>query len=44
MKLSGDFIGPKIIEKKHSNINGEVVVLKTLGLGIHIQVEGLTQS
>ena len=44
MKLSSDFVGPKVIEKKSSKINGEVVVLKTLGLGTHIQVEGLTQS
>jgi spermidine synthase len=36
--------GQKILEESKSPVNGKIVVLKTLGLGIHIQVEGLTQS
>ena len=36
--------GQKILEEKESLINGKVVVVKSLGLGTHIQVEGLTQS
>ena len=38
------FSGPKVLEKKKSKINGEIKVIKTLGLGTYIQVNGLTQS
>ena len=34
----------KILEKRVSGVNGRVVVAKSLGLGIYIQVMGLTQS
>jgi spermidine synthase len=34
----------KVLEKKKSKINGEITVVKTLGLGICIRVDGLTQS
>ena len=37
-------IGQKILDEKDSPINGRIVVMKTAGLGIYIQVEGLTQS
>ena len=36
--------GQKIIDEKDSPINGRVVVVKSVGLGTYIQVEGLTQS
>ena len=32
------------MEERKSSINGKIRVLKTLGLGTYIQVEGLTQS
>ena len=45
MDLTKDlFSGPKVLEKKKSKINGEIKVVKTLGLGTYIQVNGLTQS
>lgn len=34
----------RILEKRISKINGQIVVAKSLGLGTYIQVEGLTQS
>lgn len=36
--------GSKILEQRHSEINGDIKVVKSLGLGTYIQVEGLTQS
>ena len=36
--------GTKVLEEIESPINGKIVVLKSLGLGTYIQVEGLTQS
>lgn len=36
--------GQKILDEKDSPINGRVVVVKSVGLGTYIQVEGLTQS
>ena len=36
--------GVKIIEEVNSPINGNIRVVKSLGLGTYIQVEGLTQS
>jgi len=40
-----DFLlGMKILEEKTSPINGKIKVVKSLGFGIYIQVEGLTQS
>ncbi len=33
-----------VLEEVESPINGKIVVLKNLGLGTYIQVEGLTQS
>ena len=45
MNLSGDlFIGSKVVEEKESKYNGIIRVIKTLGLGTYIQVEGITQS
>ena len=35
---------PKIIETKKSKLSGNIRVVKSLGLGKYIQVEGLTQS
>ena len=37
-------IGTKILEERQSKFNGHLRVLKTLGLGIYIQANGLTQS
>lgn len=37
-------LGQKILDEKDSPINGRIVVVKNPGLGIYIQVEGLTQS
>lgn len=37
-------LGTKIRETRHSKINGKIDVVKTLGLGTYIQVQGLTQS
>jgi spermidine synthase len=36
--------GSRLIEEKESSINGNIKVVKSLGLGVYIQVEGLTQS
>jgi len=36
--------GVKVIEEVDSPINGNIRVVKSLGLGTYIQVEGLTQS
>jgi len=45
MNLNTDlFPGPKVLEERKSKINGEIKVVKMLGLGTYIQVEGLTQS
>lgn len=38
------FLSMKILEKRVSKINGQIVVARSLGLGTYIQVEGLTQS
>lgn len=37
-------LGQKILDEKDSPINGRIVVVKNPGLGVYIQVEGLTQS
>ena len=37
-------LGQKILDEKDSPINGHIVVVKNAGLGVYIQVEGLTQS
>lgn len=34
----------RILEETYSTINGEIVVVKSLGYGVYIQVQGLTQS
>jgi hypothetical protein len=34
----------RILEETYSSINGEIVVVKSLGYGVYIQVQGLTQS
>ncbi len=34
----------KLVEERESKYNGKIKVLKTVGLGTYIQVEGLTQS
>lgn len=40
-----DFMtGVKVLEEANSPINGKIQVVKSLGLGTYIQVEGLTQS
>ncbi len=40
-----DFLsGVKVLEEKQSKFNGKVTVVKSLGLGTYIQVDGLTQS
>jgi len=45
MDITGNlFSGPKVLEEKKSKINGEIKVVKMLGIGTYIQVEGLTQS
>lgn len=36
--------GTKVLEESESKYNGQLRVLKTLGLGIYIQANGLTQS
>ena len=38
------FTGVKILEEVESKANGKIVVVKRLGFGTYIQVEGLTQS
>ncbi|MGB6882053.1 MAG: hypothetical protein WBD86_02025 [Microgenomates group bacterium] len=42
--MSGSLSGVKILEEVQSPINGKITVVKTLGFGTYIQVEGLTQS
>jgi spermidine synthase len=37
-------LGTKILEEKKSKFNGELRVVKTLGMGTYIQANGLTQS
>lgn len=37
-------LGTKILEKRKSKFNGEIKVVRTLGMGNYIQVNGLTQS
>jgi spermidine synthase len=37
-------LGTKILEEKKSKFNGELRVVKTLGMGTYIQADGLTQS
>lgn len=36
--------GVKVLEKRHSKINGKIEVLKSLAFGTYIQAQGLTQS
>ncbi|MFH1863767.1 MAG: hypothetical protein ABIJ85_02580, partial [bacterium] len=36
--------GTKILEERKSKYNGDIKVVKSLGYGTYIQVEGLTQS
>lgn len=38
------FDGSKILETRKSSFNGKIQVVKSLGFGTYIQVEGLTQS
>ena len=38
------FDGSKILEERKSSFNGSIQVVKSLGFGTYIQVEGLTQS
>ena len=44
MNRSNILLGTKILEERESDNNKKIVVLKTLGLGTYIQVDGLTQS
>lgn len=44
MKKTNFLPGTKVLEEVESPINGKIAVLKSLGLGTYIQVEGLTQS
>lgn len=37
-------IGTKVLEEKNSRFNGNIRVVRTLGMGTYIQAEGLTQS
>ena len=37
-------IGTKVLEEKSSKFNGNIRVVRTLGMGTYIQAEGLTQS
>lgn len=37
-------IGIKILEERKSRFNGDIKVVRSLGFGTYIQVEGLTQS
>lgn len=37
-------IGTKVLEEKNSKFNGNLCVVKTLGMGTYIQAGGLTQS
>lgn len=37
-------IGTKIFEERRSKFNGNLRVVKSFGLGIYIQANGLTQS
>lgn len=37
-------LGTKILEEKRSKYNGNLRVVKTLGIGTYIQADGLTQS
>lgn len=39
-----DFSGIKVLEEVASPVNGKIRVVKSLGFGTYIQVEGLTQS
>lgn len=38
------FTGTKVLEEVDSPLNGKITVIKSLGLGTYLQVEGLTQS
>lgn len=44
MTVSDFLSGVKVLEEVESPINGKIQVVKSLGLGTYIQVEGLTQS
>src|SRR3989344_9616764 len=44
MTVSDFLSGIKILEEVTSPINGKIQVVRSLGLGNYIQVEGLTQS
>ena len=44
MTVSDFLSGIKILEEVESPINGKIQVVRSLGLGTYIQVEGLTQS
>jgi len=44
MKKANSLPGTEVLEEVESPINGKIVVLKSLGLGTYIQIEGLTQS
>ena len=43
-KLEDFLSGVKVLEEVNSPINGKIQVVRSLGLGTYIQVEGLTQS
>ena len=38
------FAATKVVKRIKSPINGEILVVRSLGFGTYIQVEGLTQS
>ena len=43
--MGSDFlIGTKVLEERHSKFNGDIKVVRRLGFGTYIQVEGVTQS
>ena len=41
---SNFLIGTKVLEERHSKFNGDIKVVRSLGFGTYIQVEGVTQS
>lgn len=44
VKYNWDMLGTKILEERESKFNGNLRVVRTLGLGTYIQANGLTQS
>jgi spermidine synthase len=43
-KIKIKMFGTKILEERHSKYNKDIKIVKSLGLGTYIQVNGLTQS